>query len=357
MAKKEEQEQEREEIRNSIIKDLKNRDKNTTNLFTILGLETKEVMHSKFLAYLLSPTGNYISGGNDSNIIKVKHNFGTNFLEKFIEKCDLKIEKKDLDKANVYIEYPIKGKRRIDILIKIYNYWIGIENKINASDQKNQLKDYHDFLKKTNKNFCLIYLTLEGRAASEHSTGTNGIEYKKIGYQHINELLEPIKKNKIIKEYKSILEILIYDYTILEKLKQDGVWNWDDIDKLHEYYNEKINDLLKNYIYPDIISSMLQNKDNSYYQGNNTIYIWIKSTQDAEYDLFFDFNEEENKVIYYPIKIISQNKKWYWYDKNDKKWKTWGNRNTRKGESITVKDFDIESEDVKKLTKFIKENL
>lgn len=149
MAKK--NEQERKEIRESIIKDLKNSDKITTNLFTILGLETKEVIHSRFLAYLLSPTGKYKCGGNGSKEINVTHDFGTEFLKKFIKKCELKIIEKDLNNAEVFIEYPTDYNRRIDILIKIGNFWIGIENKIYAGDQENQLNDYYYFLKSKTK--------------------------------------------------------------------------------------------------------------------------------------------------------------------------------------------------------------
>lgn len=350
---------------------IKKSDEIPVNLFTILGLETKEVIHSRFLAYLLSSTGNYISGGDESKKINVGHKFGSKFLENFIELCGIKKElnNRDFGNAKVYIEYPVKNKRRIDILIKIGEYWIGIENKIYAGDQKNQLKDYYEFLKnKTKGKFCLIYLTLDGREASEYSTGNKKIDYKQISYGEIKTLLEEIPNKKILKilmEYKSILEILTRDYRIVEKLwlENKGDWDWEYINEALEEDGKKkdwIMYFLKTYIYPENISYIVEGRKN-YYQENNTFYIWKKKTEEAEYDIYFEFDETVNKVFYYPIKITSQNE-WFWGDINNKnKWKSWGKMTCWNcADGILVNDFDIESDNIKdhieEMASFIKNN-
>lgn len=355
-----------QEIENAIKKS----DEIPVNLFTILGLETKEVIHSRFLAYLLSPTGIYISGGDESNKINVGHKFGTKFLKKFIELCGIKKElnNRDVENAKVYIEYPVKNKRRIDILIKIGDYWIGIENKIYAGDQKNQLKDYYEFLKnKTKDKFRLIFLTLDGREASKYSTVNKSTKYIPISYDIIDKLLQVDQNNKIVKEYKSILEILTRDYRIVEKLwlENNGDWDWDYIKKALEKGGKKkdwIMYFLKTYIYPENISYIVEGRKN-YYQENNTFYIWKKKTEEAEYDIYFEFDETVNKVFYYPIKITSQNK-WFWGDKNNtNQWKSWATRRTCwncADGGILVEKFDIESDNIKahieEMASFIKNN-
>lgn len=143
-------------------------------------------------------------------------------------------------------------------------------------------------------------------------------------------------------EYKSILEILTRDYTIFEKLWLEQDWDWKFIDELRKSKdNKKINDILKNYIYPDIISSMLQKKDDTYYQENNAFYIWVKKTKEAEYDIYFEFDEKTNKVFYYPIKIESKDK-WMYGNKNvpNNKWRPWASRQCWNN-PVNVFDFKL----------------
>lgn len=93
---------------------------------------------------------------------------------------------------------------RIDILIKNDNQCIIIENKIYADDQFEQLKRYDSFARKEFGNkYQLLYLTLWGDEASEHSG--RGVHYKQISYRQtmINWLEKCVKisaRNPIIRE-------------------------------------------------------------------------------------------------------------------------------------------------------------
>ena len=144
------------DILNKIHNNAKN-EKITNNLFSVLGIETKELIHSRFIAFLLAPGGILHSGNGETSSLNIRHNFETKFLKIFLEQFyetkrlyktlkeyKLNIEPKDLTKAQVFIEYEdtdvLEG--RIDIFIKIGSYWIAIENKIYAGDQEKQLKRY-----------------------------------------------------------------------------------------------------------------------------------------------------------------------------------------------------------------------
>lgn len=153
----------------------------TFNIFTILGVETKEnKTHSSFIAALLNPAGS--------------HFMGTVFLQEFLDQVNYS-GSLDINTATVVKEHHI-GKisdvsgGRIDILIKdASDNLISIENKVYAGDQENQLIRYHNFHREKN---TLYYLTLRGEAATDRSTIhkdeavdiflENGIHYHTLSY-------------------------------------------------------------------------------------------------------------------------------------------------------------------------------
>lgn len=159
----------------------------TFNIFSILGVESKEnKTHSGFIAELLNPKGS--------------HYMGSIFLKAFLEQIAYK-GKLDPDNASVIKEYHV-GKRksitggRIDIFItdKAGNC-ISIENKICAGDQENQLIRYYNYRKGKN---MLFYLSLDGSDPSEHST------------KHVID-----DKNKIVLKRGNDYHILSYEDHIL----------------------------------------------------------------------------------------------------------------------------------------------
>ncbi|MCG7588761.1 PD-(D/E)XK nuclease family protein, partial [Photobacterium sp. OFAV2-7] len=158
------------------------------NIFSILRMERKEVeTHSRFIYELLSPHGS--------------HGMGTTFLEMFIS--DVLCLEYQQGKLAVKREDGTDEGRRIDFTIESADSMIGIEMKIDAADQRNQLHDYYIELNKRapNKKIHLFYLTLFG---TQPSTGSlNGLaddKYELIAFNsHIVDWLTACIKEAAMK--------------------------------------------------------------------------------------------------------------------------------------------------------------
>lgn len=106
---------------------------NDYNMVNIVRKANEEVgMHSNILYSLLDPHGLHYQDALFLNLFIEKvlsiPNFGTNI--------------------RVFAEYRTDKDRRIDFVIKSDQHYIGIEMKVNANDQKNQVYDYYEYLKK-----------------------------------------------------------------------------------------------------------------------------------------------------------------------------------------------------------------
>jgi len=104
------------------------------------------------------------------------HGQKTAFLQTFLEHFNLAGSTRALlskdETIAVECEDPTEAKRLIDITVsfKNANFVIGIENKLYAQDQKNQVLHYCDELnRRTHGNYKLLYLTPEGHAPSKES--------------------------------------------------------------------------------------------------------------------------------------------------------------------------------------------
>ena len=102
------------------------------------------------------------------------HGQGTAFLRLFLEEIDRGeasgIRKIScygpLEQCSVYTEYPTDRGRRIDIVLKLRNMWIGVENKPWAFEQRDQLQDYLEFLQRwRDDQACVLYLSGDGTDA------------------------------------------------------------------------------------------------------------------------------------------------------------------------------------------------
>ena len=151
------------------------------NLFHVLGIERKETRHSAFLAELLNPQGSH--GQQDR------------FLRLFIQQLPF-LREIQWDTKNAYaiIEEVIpqndnkpQETGRMDIVIHCGDDAIIIENKIDAGDQEQQLLRYRDYGKSNIKGkVVLIYLTLDGKTASDWSTSKQlvaNVDYFPISYK------------------------------------------------------------------------------------------------------------------------------------------------------------------------------
>ena len=219
-------------------KEQKKRGLNNYNIMGAIRKLNAEVgMHSNFIYSLLDIEGEHYQGALFANL----------FVEHVLLISDFgKILKAEMEED--------ADGRRIDFTIKSDNYLIGIEMKIDASDELNQISDYYDNLmtKANNKQVVEIYyLTLTGKEASLKSH--NNKRYSKISFDwDILNWLEESKKqvsnitnlNNAIGYYTDVVKMLTGKYeSPINKfsdlfLKQD----------MHEGYNQ-YNSKLLNYKY------------------------------------------------------------------------------------------------------------
>ena len=180
------------------------------NIFKILDVTTNERRtHSAFLSELLNPKGSH--GQKDI------------FLKLFCEELEInEISYEnvvvDVEKfiGSITTDYTEGGY--VDILVRDGdNRAIIIENKINACDQKKQLSRYNNFGKKKCNGHTLVYLTLDGKDASEDSKNglTDKTDYRRISYKR--EILKWLENCKEKAVNHPILRETITQYMYLIK--------------------------------------------------------------------------------------------------------------------------------------------
>lgn len=142
------------------------------NMFRICGVNHYENTHSAILTEFLNPKGT--------------HGLKSKLLECFIKTLgeNFTINGFNCENARIYTEYST-SEGRIDILIKDEKRKkaIIIENKIYANDQLKQLERYDSYAKETYQkgNYQILYLTLDGKEATEQSG--KGVSYLTISYE------------------------------------------------------------------------------------------------------------------------------------------------------------------------------
>lgn len=142
------------------------------NMFRVCGVNHYENTHSAILTEFLNPKGT--------------HGLKSKLLECFIKTLgeNFTINGFNCENARIYTEYSTP-EGRIDILIEDEKRKkaIIIENKIYANDQLNQLKRYDSYAKNkyTKGNYQILYLTLDGKEATEQSG--KGVSYLTISYE------------------------------------------------------------------------------------------------------------------------------------------------------------------------------
>lgn len=334
------------------------------NLFSILNIETKELIHSRFIAYC----GKLKSGNFEKSIDCPSHNYGKKLTVALLESWGIYFDRRcNVDVCIEYEDANLEG--RIDILIKVGTKLIAIENKIYAGDQELQLKRYHEFLtlkKKSRKisDFELIYLTLDGREASVLSIGEEEFEYHKLSYSNIIDSLEVCEKEiqkgdpllTYISEYQNVIKNLVPDYVIANKIIEND--NWIHINKIlgDNDLKESVKESLNKFVYPYLIENVIkpQISGNDLYPENNNLYMWIKTVGKKEYDIFFTI--EDGIIKYFPICIDSSGQKPKWYCSiNNNGWRSWASRE----HWGKICDFTITKniqEDINSMKKFIEDN-
>lgn len=195
------------------------------NIFQILRISKNEIRHSNFLSWLLDP--------NES------HKLGDIFLKRFLREVfssdkfgdidQVDVEGMDLSKVEIQREW-----KNIDILIKLQNVVVCVENKVLSKEHSNQLKRYKEIIETQfpNHHQTFVYLTPEGDTSEDESD-----TYEPISYEFIVESLDLIisvygeSLNEQVKNY-------IKDYITIIKRELMGTDKLTELSK-KIYQNHK----------------------------------------------------------------------------------------------------------------------
>ena len=195
------------------------------NIFQILRITKNEIRHSNFLSWLLDP--------NQS------HKLGDIFLKRFLREVfssdkfgdidQVDVEGMDLSKVEIQREW-----KNIDILIKLENVVVCVENKVLSKEHSNQLKRYKEIIENQfpNHHQTFVFLTPEGDTSEDESE-----TYEPISYEFIVESLDRIisvygeSLNEQVKNY-------IKDYITIIKRELMGTDKLTELSK-KIYQNHK----------------------------------------------------------------------------------------------------------------------
>ncbi|MBI3126073.1 MAG: PD-(D/E)XK nuclease family protein [Candidatus Tectomicrobia bacterium] len=119
------------------------------NVFDALAVRDKEVLHSRFLAYLLDPGERHDQG----------ERFLRRFLQGVLEEGDPRL---GTTQAVVQREVPVGDWGQLDICIWLPGHVIAIENKVHALEGDNQIGRYHGWLASQRGEKTLVFLTPRG---------------------------------------------------------------------------------------------------------------------------------------------------------------------------------------------------
>lgn len=236
------------------------------NAFHNLNLIRGEVKHLAFIGNLLNPYGNHFK---EDLFLKY-------FIQSLLEYSDLKdndILKNFInDNPNVTIEKTIKDKNdnnigRVDLWLESDNYIIAIEGKIEAKDNKRQLKKYNEYLENQDKKYLLLYLTLRENETPANVNKDELSNFHLMNFeQDILEFIDNSINDENIKgniestlfDYKDALIKYMYNYHLSfeysYKLIENMTKNENIFEKYQQikeyYYQNKTR--LKNSVYEDI---------------------------------------------------------------------------------------------------------
>jgi hypothetical protein len=188
------------------------------NIFQILRITNNEIRHSNFLSWLLDPNQSHKLGD-----IFLKRFLREVFSsEKFGEIDQSDVEGLDLTKVEIQREW-----KNIDILIKLNDVVVCIENKVLSKEHSNQLMRYREIIESQfpNHKKTYVFLTPDGHESEEEND-----QYEPISYDFIVETLERIisvygeSLNNQVKNY-------IKDYTTIIKRNLMGTDKLTELSK------------------------------------------------------------------------------------------------------------------------------
>ncbi|MDD3146043.1 MAG: PD-(D/E)XK nuclease family protein [Candidatus Riflebacteria bacterium] len=214
------------------------------NIFKSLSIARTEIRHSAFLSYILDPNQSH---GLDDLVLKkiLREVFSDNKADG--RNC-FDVDYIDLQKAEIVREW-----KNIDILIRLPEDVIIIENKIDSKDHSNQLQRYkkiaEEHYPERKKHF--IYLTPFGTEPIDKISLNNYVFYS---YQSIVEILVKITKlysdripNKILHMINDYVKIVNMEIIMNDELNEMAL-------KLYKAHKEAFDFVFENR--PDASSAL-----------------------------------------------------------------------------------------------------
>lgn len=287
------------------------------NVFGLCKVDHYENIHSDIIAELLNPKGS--------------HGLKEQFLKLFIDEINFDEAKLDFDLSTATVaREAYTGNGRIDILIKDENRnAIIIESKVDSGDGKGQLKKYNDYAKIKYDKYIIVYLTLDGRDASQESVGDETLVYIPISFREtiINWLdkcvniaaLYPMLRETLI-QYINFIKILTgqdLDTNNKNEIQKLLLRDRNTIDasiKIGEYFHQTLDSIVRAKFNTEMIKYAKENKLEFDYRG-------IVGTQFKRFQFFISekswknyrilFNDEtkweadENLSFCYGIHLIN----------------------------------------------------
>ncbi|MBR5667239.1 MAG: PD-(D/E)XK nuclease family protein [Lachnospiraceae bacterium] len=198
------------------------------NVFSILGIDYKEVLMCRMLGAILDPRSS-MNDGEEERTRNVKL-----FLEKVLEIED------PCEKTQVILEDRTDYNRRCDILITTAKGCYPIEVKIYAKDQEHQLFDYYiQYFKDIGNTKKIYYLTPSGKDPSENSIGRDGRYLKvgqfcSLGFDRLRNWLQEIQcnyrdggpKKYLINQYAESINNLLVGNEMDKMIEETKIDDW-----------------------------------------------------------------------------------------------------------------------------------
>lgn len=266
---------------------------------------------SEIMAFFLNPNA--------------EHEQGDIYLQLFIRKLDLVFPYVSSIDIQVVLEETTFENRKVDVVINYKNGTriLGIENKIYTwtADQRGQVRDYLDYLRKSCKSddYQLLYLAPKSKALTEYSAGEELEKLKQshkiiiINYEdHIIPLLGEFVKNTENERVRCFL--IDFERQLIENYM--GKENLDDM-SLNNFVIESSENIKTAFSVSNTLNSVKQELKESLHKQMSelaeelTTEIRAKITYNEQFhhfdvpflkNLHVKYNFEESGVIYGLVK-------------------------------------------------------
>ena len=258
------------------------------NVFKLCGVDHYENAHSDIIAEFLNPKGS--------------HGCGSDFFQAFCKITGLDF--RNYENTEVIREH-WTDEGRPDILIRAGKNKVVIENKIYASEQRDQLRRYRDLLDKDSieKNeYPLLFLTLDGRPSSDKTIQGQYtcISYKKHIIPWLTECVRLAAEKPFVREsllqYKKLVEELVEGETmkIDEKLSKAIQGDFKSAIQVRDY----VDAVKAEWLYDFVLSKFAE--ENGILKDTGIKFEILgnegKTGMIAKHDVFFSFTRENQGV-------------------------------------------------------------